>query len=35
VVSGLDVVNKIARVATTRDKPNEDVVLTRVDVYRQ
>ena len=35
VVSGLDVVNKIARVQTTRDRPNQDVVLERVDIFRQ
>ena len=35
VVSGLDVVNKIARVATTRDRPNQDVVLQKVEIFRQ
>ncbi|MEZ4294461.1 MAG: peptidylprolyl isomerase [Polyangiaceae bacterium] len=35
VVSGQDVVTKIARVATTRDRPNEDVILTRVEIFRQ
>ena len=35
VTSGLDVVNKIARVATTRDRPDQDIVLQRVQIYRQ
>jgi peptidyl-prolyl cis-trans isomerase A (cyclophilin A) len=35
VVSGLDVVSKIARVQTTRDRPNQDVVLERVEIFRQ
>jgi peptidyl-prolyl cis-trans isomerase A (cyclophilin A) len=35
VVSGMDVVNKIARVPTTRDRPNQDVVLEQVEIYRQ
>jgi len=35
VVGGLDVVNKIARVATSRDRPNEDVVLQRVEIFRK
>ncbi|APR84952.1 Peptidyl-prolyl cis-trans isomerase [Minicystis rosea] len=35
VVSGQDVVAKIARVATTRDRPNQDVVLERVELFRQ
>ncbi len=35
VVSGMDVVNKIARTAATRDRPNEDVVLQRVELFRQ
>ncbi|MEO7329683.1 MAG: peptidylprolyl isomerase [Minicystis sp.] len=35
VVSGMDVVGKIARVATTRDRPNEDVVLQKVEIFRQ
>src|SRR5262249_21171719 len=30
VVSGLDIVGKIARVPSTRDRPNQDVVLERV-----
>jgi peptidyl-prolyl cis-trans isomerase A (cyclophilin A) len=34
-VSGLDVVNKIANVQTTRDRPNADVVLSRVEIFRQ
>ncbi len=35
VVSGLDVVKKIANVATTRDRPNQDVVLEKVEIFRQ
>jgi len=35
VVSGQDVVSKIARVASTRDRPNEDVVIQRVEIFRQ
>ena len=35
VVTGQDVVSKIARVATTRDRPNQDVVLERVEIFRQ
>ena len=35
VVSGLDVVNKIANTPTTRDRPNQDVVLTKVEIFRQ
>jgi peptidyl-prolyl cis-trans isomerase A (cyclophilin A) len=35
VVSGMDVVSKIARVPTTRDRPHQDVVLEQVEVYRQ
>ncbi len=35
VVSGMDVVNKIARVPTTRDRPHQDVVLEQVEIYRQ
>ncbi len=35
VVSGQDVVSKIARVAATRDRPNEDVVIQRVEIFRQ
>jgi peptidyl-prolyl cis-trans isomerase A (cyclophilin A) len=35
VVSGIDVVNKIARTPATRDRPNEDVVLQRVEIFRQ
>ncbi|WP_437725161.1 peptidylprolyl isomerase [Sorangium sp. So ce861] len=35
VVSGLDVVNRIANVATTRDRPNQEVVLERVEIFRQ
>ncbi|MFJ4931707.1 peptidylprolyl isomerase [Streptomyces sp. NPDC088736] len=34
-VSGHDVVAKIARVPATRDRPNSDVVLSRVELYRQ
>jgi len=35
VVSGQDVVNKIANVQTTRDRPNQDVVLQKVEIFRQ
>ena len=35
VVSGLDVVNKIARVPAVRDRPNQDVVLQSVTFFRQ
>jgi peptidyl-prolyl cis-trans isomerase A (cyclophilin A) len=35
VVKGLDVVNKIANVATTRDRPNADVILQKVEIFRQ
>lgn len=35
VVSGMDVVGKIASVATTRDRPNEPVVLEKVELFRQ
>ena len=35
VVSGMEVVNQIARVPSTRDRPNEDVVLQKVTIYRQ
>jgi peptidyl-prolyl cis-trans isomerase A (cyclophilin A) len=35
VVSGLDVVNKIARTPAVRDRPNQDVVLQKVTIFRQ
>jgi peptidyl-prolyl cis-trans isomerase A (cyclophilin A) len=35
VVSGQDVVNAIANVPTTRDRPHQDVVLQRVEIFRQ
>lgn len=35
VVDGQDVVSKIARVATTRDRPNQDVVLQQVEIFRK
>ena len=35
VVSGIDIVKKIATVPTTRDKPNQDVVLQKVEIFRQ
>lgn len=35
VVSGQDVVNRIANVPTTRDRPNVDVVLRKVEIFRQ
>ncbi|MFI0503225.1 peptidylprolyl isomerase [Streptomyces albogriseolus] len=34
VVSGQDVAHKIANVPTTRDRPNTDVVLEKVTLYR-
>ncbi|MDX9719104.1 MAG: peptidylprolyl isomerase [Myxococcota bacterium] len=34
VIQGLDLISKIARVAATRDKPNTDVVIRHVRVYR-
>ncbi len=35
VVQGLDVVSKIANVPTTRDRPNQEVVLQKVEIFRQ
>jgi peptidyl-prolyl cis-trans isomerase A (cyclophilin A) len=35
VVSGQDVANKIANVPTTRDRPHDDVILTKVEIFRQ
>jgi len=35
VVSGQEIVSKIARVQTTRDRPNQEVVLQRVEIFRQ
>jgi len=35
VVGGQDVVKKIANTPTTRDRPNQDVVLERVELFRQ
>jgi peptidyl-prolyl cis-trans isomerase A (cyclophilin A) len=35
VVSGQDVAKKIANVATVRDRPNVDVVLEKVEIFRQ
>ncbi|GGW13282.1 peptidyl-prolyl cis-trans isomerase [Streptomyces libani subsp. rufus] len=35
VVSGQDIVHDIANVATTRDRPDSDVELQRVEVFRQ
>lgn len=35
VVSGLDVVKKIANVKTTRDRPDTEVVLQSVEIFRQ
>lgn len=35
VVSGQDVVKKIATVPTQRDRPNNDVVLQKVEFFRQ
>ena len=34
VTEGLDVVSKIARVPTTKDRPNQEVVLSRVEIFR-
>ncbi|TKC97055.1 peptidylprolyl isomerase [Polyangium fumosum] len=35
VVSGQDVVNRIANVPTSRDRPDQDVVIERVEIFRQ
>ncbi|MHC5718012.1 MAG: peptidylprolyl isomerase, partial [Nostoc sp.] len=35
VVQGLDIVNQIANVPTTRDRPNQEVVLQKVEIFRQ
>jgi peptidyl-prolyl cis-trans isomerase A (cyclophilin A) len=35
VVSGLDIVNRIANVPTTRDRPNQDILIDKVELYRQ
>jgi len=35
VVTGQDVVKKIATVPTTRDRPNNDIVLQKVEFFRQ
>lgn len=35
VVSGQDVVSKIANVRTTRDRPDQEVVLQKVEIFRQ
>jgi peptidyl-prolyl cis-trans isomerase A (cyclophilin A) len=35
VVSGMDVVSKIAKTPTTRDRPNQEVVLQKVEIFRQ
>ena len=35
VVSGQDVVKKIANVSTTRDRPDTDIVLQQVQIFRQ
>ncbi|RSO42033.1 peptidyl-prolyl cis-trans isomerase [Streptomyces sp. WAC 06725] len=34
VVTGQDIVNKIANVPATRDRPNSDVVLQKVELFR-
>lgn len=34
VVEGMDVVKRIANVPTSRDRPNDEVVLTKVELYR-
>jgi peptidyl-prolyl cis-trans isomerase A (cyclophilin A) len=35
VVSGQDVVKKIANAATTRDRPNTDILIDKVELFRQ
>ena len=35
VVTGLDIVKKIANAPSTRDRPNQDVVLEKVEIFRQ
>ena len=35
VVSGQDVVSKIASVPTTRDRPNQEVVVQQIEIFRQ
>ncbi|MBG0743099.1 MAG: peptidylprolyl isomerase [Cylindrospermopsis raciborskii KL1] len=35
VVDGMDVVNRIANVPTTRDRPNQDITLDSVEIFRQ
>jgi peptidyl-prolyl cis-trans isomerase A (cyclophilin A) len=35
VVSGQDVVNKIANVPAMRSRPNQDVILEQVEIFRQ
>jgi len=35
VVSGQDVVSKIANVPTTRDRPNQEVVVQQIEIFRQ
>ena len=35
VVQGLDVVKKIANTPTTRDRPNTDVLVNKVEIFRQ
>ena len=35
VVSGQDVVHAIATAPTTRDRPNTDIVLEKVEIFRQ
>lgn len=35
VVSGLDVAQRIANVATTRDRPNQDIRLQKVEIFRK
>ena len=35
VVTGQDVVKKIANAPTSRDRPNEEIVLTKVEFFRQ
>jgi peptidyl-prolyl cis-trans isomerase A (cyclophilin A) len=35
VITGQDVVKKIANVPTTRDRPNNDITIHRVEIFRQ
>jgi peptidyl-prolyl cis-trans isomerase A (cyclophilin A) len=35
VVSGQDIVKKIANVPTTRDRPDDDILVQKVEIFRQ